>query len=69
MAAVMIVADPHKGSYTAAAIDATEELLGELQVRSWATQAGRLVAWAGPQPELAACAAYSCRGSRVRRRD
>ena len=46
MAAVMIGADPHKGSHTAVAIGAAEEPLGELRVRAPAAQADRLVAWA-----------------------
>jgi transposase len=44
--AVMIGVDPHKGSHTATAIDATETVLGELRVRSGAGQVERLVAWA-----------------------
>jgi transposase len=51
MAAVMIGVDPHKGSHTAVAIGAAEEPLGELRVRSSASQAGRLVAWAAAWPE------------------
>jgi transposase len=47
MAAVMIGVDPHKGSHTAVAIGAAEELLGEVRVRACAAQAQRLVAWAG----------------------
>ena len=51
MAAVMIGVDPHKGSHTAVAVGAAEEPLGELRVRSSASQAGRLVAWAADWPE------------------
>jgi transposase len=51
MAAVMIGADPHKGSHTAVAISSAEEPLGELRVRSSASQAERLVAWAAAWPE------------------
>ena len=47
----MIGVDPHKGSHTAVAIDAAEELLGEVRVRTSAAQAGRLLAWAAPWPE------------------
>jgi transposase len=45
--AVMIGVDPHKGSHTATAIDATETVLGELRVRSGAGQVERLLVWAG----------------------
>jgi transposase len=51
MTAVMIGVDPHKGSYTAVAIDAAEEPLGKLRVRASASQAQRLVAWAAAWPE------------------
>jgi transposase len=51
MAAVMIGVDPHKGSHTAVAIGAAEEPLGELRVRSSASQAERLVSWAADWPE------------------
>src|SRR5216684_7388215 len=51
MTAVMIGADPHKGSHTAVAIGAAEEPLGELRVRSSAAQAERLVSWAAAWPE------------------
>jgi transposase len=44
--AVMIGVDPHEGSHTATAIDASEVVLGELRVRSGAGQVERLVAWA-----------------------
>jgi hypothetical protein len=46
MAAVMIGVDPHKGSHTAVAIGAAEELLGQVRVRACAAQAERLLAWA-----------------------
>jgi hypothetical protein len=45
MAAVMIGVDPHKGSHTAVAIGAAEQLLGELRVRTCAAQGQRLLAW------------------------
>jgi transposase len=51
MTAVMIGVDPHKGSHTAVAIDASEEPLGKLRVRASASQAQRLVAWAAGWPE------------------
>jgi transposase len=51
MAAVMIGADPHKGSHTAVAIGVAEEPLCELRVRSSASRAERLVAWAAAWPE------------------
>src|SRR4249920_624016 len=51
MTAVMIGVDPHKGSHTAVAIDAAEEPLGKLRVRSSAAQAERLVAWAAAWPQ------------------
>src|SRR5208283_195842 len=44
--AVMIGVDPHKASHTAAAIDETESVLGELKVRSGANQVERLLDWA-----------------------
>jgi transposase len=44
--AVMIGVDPHKASHTAAAIDDTENVLGELKVRSGANQVERLLGWA-----------------------
>lgn len=43
---VMIGVDPHKASHTAAAIDETENVLGELKVRSSANQVERLLGWA-----------------------
>ena len=45
---VMIGIDPHKGSHTAVALDASEQFLGELRVRSAADQVERLVDWAAP---------------------
>src|ERR1039457_1763715 len=47
----MIGVDPHKGSHTAVAISSAEEPIGELRVRSSASQAERLVAWAAAWPE------------------
>jgi transposase len=49
--AVMIGVDPHKGSHTAVAIGAGEELLGKLQIPACAAQAEKLVAWAQVWPE------------------
>jgi transposase len=49
--AVMIGVDPHKASHTAVAIDQSEQLLGELQVRSSADQVERLLAWAVKWPQ------------------
>jgi hypothetical protein len=43
MTAVMIGVDPHKASHTAVAINAAEEVLGELRVRASAAQAQRLL--------------------------
>jgi len=48
--AVMIGVDPHKGSHTAAAINASEERLGELRVRVCTCQAGQLLVWARAWP-------------------
>jgi hypothetical protein len=50
MADVMIGIDPHKGSHTAVAIGAGEELLGELRVRACPSQAEQLLAWAAAWP-------------------
>jgi len=44
--AVMIGIDPHKGSHTAVALGASEQLLGRVRVRACPSQAGQLVAWA-----------------------
>ncbi|MGA3354136.1 MAG: transposase [Acidimicrobiales bacterium] len=49
--AVIIGIDPHTGSHTAAALDETEGVLGELRVRSSATQLEHLLAWAVRWPE------------------
>lgn len=49
--AVMIGVDPHKGSHTAMAVDATEGSLGELRVRSGPKQVDRLLGWAASFPE------------------
>jgi transposase len=43
---VMIGVDPHKGSHTAVAIDAGEEVVGQLRVRSGRRQVQLLVGWA-----------------------
>jgi transposase len=51
MAAVMIGVDPHKGSHTAVAIGAAEEVLGQVRVRACAAQARQLLAWANTWPE------------------
>ena len=51
MAAVMIGADPHKGSHTAVVTGPAEEPLGELRVRACAAQAEQLLAWAAAWPE------------------
>jgi hypothetical protein len=51
MAAVMIGVDPHKGSHTAVAIGASEEVLGQVRVRACAAQAQRLLAWAKAWPQ------------------
>ena len=51
MTAVMIGADPHKGSRTAVAISAAEVPLGTVRVRASAGQAGKLVEWAADWPE------------------
>jgi transposase len=51
MAAVMIGVDPHKGSHTAVAIGAAEEVLGQVRVRASAAQARQLLAWSKAWPE------------------
>jgi transposase len=48
---VMIGVDPHKGSHTAVAVDATEQALGECKVRSGPAQLDRLLSWAQRFPE------------------
>src|SRR5690349_17197232 len=53
MAVVIIGIDPHKASHTAMAINAAEQLLGQLRVRASADQAERLLGWAQPWPERA----------------
>jgi hypothetical protein len=42
---VMIGIDPHKGSHTAVAVDASEHSLAELRVRSGPKQLERLLKW------------------------
>jgi transposase len=51
MVAVMIGIDPHKASHTAAAIDSSEELLGQVRVRANRDQLDRLLVWAAEWPE------------------
>ncbi|HEY9378931.1 MAG TPA: IS110 family transposase [Jiangellaceae bacterium] len=46
MTAVMIGVDPHKGSHTATALDATEHELACLRVRAGRRQVEQLLAWA-----------------------
>ena len=53
MAAVMIGVDPHKGSHTAVAIGAAEEVLGQVRVRASAAQARQLLAWSASWPQRA----------------
>ena len=48
---VMIGVDPHKGSHTAAAIDAAEVGLGQLRVRASDGQLEQLMGWAAQWPE------------------
>jgi hypothetical protein len=43
---VVIGIDPHKGSHTTAALNEAEAVLGELPVRSGATQLEHLLVWA-----------------------
>lgn len=47
---VMIGIDPHKGSHTAVAVDATENELGRLRVRASNRQVEQLLAWAEDHP-------------------
>src|SRR4051794_22293836 len=47
---VMIGVDPHKGSHTAVAVDASERSLAELRVRSGPKQLERLLGWASQFP-------------------
>jgi hypothetical protein len=42
MADVIIGIDPHKGSHTAVAVDASEAVVGELRVRASARQVDQL---------------------------
>ena len=51
MADVMIGIDPHKGSHTAVAVDASEAVVGELRVRASARQVDQLRTWARCWPE------------------
>jgi len=51
VAAVMIGVDPHKGSHTAVAVDATEAVLGKVKVRATAEQVQQLQAWAHRWPD------------------
>src|SRR5215211_5645636 len=51
--AVMVGVDPHKGSHTAFAVDATERSVSELRVRSGPKQVERLLAWAEAFPDRA----------------
>ena len=46
--AVMIGVDPHKGSHTATALDATEHELARRKVRAGRWQVEQLLAWATP---------------------
>ena len=43
---VVIGVDPHKGSHTAVAIDANEQQLAKMQVRSGPRQLEQLLGWA-----------------------
>ena len=51
MAAVMIGVDPHKGSHTAVAIGAAEEVPGQVRVRACAAQDRQLLEWAAAWPQ------------------
>ena len=44
----VIGVDPHKGSHTAAVLNATEEVIAEYRVDADSTQLGRLLEWAEP---------------------
>jgi transposase len=48
---VMIGVDPHKGSHTAFALDASETKLGQVRVRAAVGQVEGLLEWAGRWPE------------------
>ena len=45
---VLIGVDPHKATHTAVAVDASEQPIARLTVRSDRHQLQRLLAWAGP---------------------
>lgn len=45
---VMIGIDPHKGSHAAAAVDNSERVIAELEVRATKHQTRQLLAWAEP---------------------
>jgi transposase len=47
-AVFVIGVDPHKGSHTAAVLNATEEVIAQVLVEADAQQLGRLLAWAEP---------------------
>jgi transposase len=51
MVSVMIGIDPHKASHRAAAIDPSENDLGQLRVRAAAGQVEKLLSWAEAWPE------------------
>jgi transposase len=51
MAEVTIGIDPHKGSHTAVAVDATEAVLGKLRVRASLNQLDQLRGWAQRWPQ------------------
>lgn len=51
MAEVTIGVDPHKGSHTAVAVDATEAVLGKLRVRASLNQLDQLRGWAQRWPQ------------------
>ena len=51
MAAVMIGVDPHKGSHTAFALDASEKRLGQVRVPASIRQVDGLLEWARQWPE------------------
>jgi transposase len=51
VAAVMIGVDPHKGSHTAFALDASEKRLGQVRVPASIRQVDGLLEWARQWPE------------------
>ena len=51
MSGVMIGIDPHKGSHTAFALDASETKLGQVRVPAAVGQVDRLLQWAARWPE------------------